>query len=151
MDEEQEQGPVFNQYSTDFDFKFIRNKRGVIHHTIPGTQAQTSGNYSVIFIAPCPLVILGAKEVHTAAGTDASAVTLDIEKLTGTQAPGAGVSILKDTFDLKGTADTIQSTLPTLTSNDRNLFKDDRIALEVTGTLTAVENVTIIIEYQFQV
>jgi hypothetical protein len=71
-------------------------------------------------------------ESHTVAGTNAGAVTLDIEKLTGTQALDAGVSILSATFDLKGTANTVVQKEGYSLSVNRQL-KDAGTLTDVTG------------------
>jgi hypothetical protein len=77
-------------------------------------------------------------ESHTIAGTDAGAVTLDIEKLTGTQAPGAGTSILATTFDLKGTINTVVQKQGLDLSTARQLVNGNRLCLKLAGTTTAV-------------
>ena len=141
--------PVPFFQDVNFDFNNLRNRRLYIHHTLVGTEAATAANYGVFWIAPFDCVITEVREVHQTAGSDGSAVTLDIEKLTGTQAPAAGVSALGSTIDLKGTANTVVTATLTSTIANKNLVRGDRLALKDGGTLTAVDNVTVIIEIKF--
>ena len=68
-----------------FDSKFLRNQKIFVSHTIIGTDAATAGNYGVFWIAPVNCSVISVREVHQTAGSDGSAVTLNIEKLTGRQ------------------------------------------------------------------
>ena len=121
----------------------IQQKDGFyITITLPGTTAATAANYNHFFIARHPCEILVVKEVHGTAGTDAGAVTLDIEKLTGTTAAGSGDSILVAGFNLKGTANTVQSKSGADLTG-QTLVEGDRLALEDTGTLTNVANLNV--------
>jgi len=110
-----------------------------------------AGGYGVFFTAFYPLVITRVSETHAVAGTDGGAVTLDVEKLTATQASGAGTSVLDSTFNLKSTADTPVFGLPSKTVASKNLFRGDRLGLVATGTLTSLEDVVVTIEYQHQI
>lgn len=131
------------------DAIFLKNKRIHVHHTLIGVVAATAANYGTFWIAPTKCTVLGVQEVHQVLGTDGSAVTLDIEKLTGTTAPGSGVSILAGTIDLKGTINTVVEPALTATIANKNLAKGDRLALVDTGTLTAVNNVTVVITLKY--
>lgn len=78
------------------------------------------------------------------AGTDAGAVTAQIRKCTGTQAPAAGVVLHTGTFDLKGTINTPVAATLTGTLADREIAIGDRLAFDLTGVSTAaVGNVTV--------
>lgn len=129
----------------DIDDIFIAE----IKHIVNDTDAATAAKYGQFWIAPFSCNIVEVKEVHSTAGTDVGAVTLNVEKLTGTTAEGAGVSVLSSTFDLKGTTNTVVTKTPssTATSNvlHRYLEIGDRLALLTSGTLTSVNNVVIII------
>lgn len=103
----------------------------------------TAGNYDHFFTADFPCEVVQAYEVHRVKGTDASAVTLDIEKLTSGQALDAGVSVLSGTFDLKGTINTPQRVKATASEINRVLSPGDRLALKDAGVLTAVAGVQI--------
>lgn len=117
----------------------------VIRITIPGTQSATASNYSVIDNIPFPIDIVAIYESHTTAGTDGGAVTLQVEKLTGTQALDAGTTLLSTAFDLKGAINTVSTGSLTTTKSDLTLSKGDRIALKDAGVLTAVEGVCVTI------
>lgn len=100
--------------------------------------------------------IVEAAEVHTVLGTDGGAVTLTIEKLTGTQAPGAGANMLQtSTFNLKATINTVQrvavSSLTAVTVAQRaamDLSPGDRIGLTFTGTLTSLAGVGVTVIFK---
>ncbi len=70
-----------------------------------------------------------------------SSGTLMIEKLTGTQAPGAGVEVLTGTISLSGTINTALSGTLIGVGNDRRLLSDgDRFGVKLAGTLTGLAN-----------
>lgn len=117
-----------------------------IIETLQGATAATAANYGVIFIAPFACEVVSVREAHTTAGSDAGAVTIDIEKLTGTQAPDAGVSVLGATINLKGTANTLQTPALTGTAANKQLAAGDRLCLKDAGVLTAVAGVTVTVE-----
>ena len=134
-------------HETDqIDWRFLRGRKIYIHHTIYGADAATAGNYGVFWIVPFECTITEIREVHQTAGTDAGAVSLQIEKLTGTQALDAGVATLATAFNLKGTIDTISTGTLTATVADKRLVRGDRLAMDDSGTLASVANVTVIIE-----
>lgn len=122
----------------------IQGKTIVIAYTIFGTQAATAGNFSAFFTAPVAMTLSKATEVHATAGSDGSAVSLQIEKLTGTTAPGSGTSLLSTPFNLKGTANTVTTGVLTTVSPFLRFASGDRAALKLTGTPTSVNNVTVI-------
>lgn len=144
--------PLTDHYHNGFDvsrinFSDIYQKKIWIEHTIYGTDAATAGNYKTIMIVPTPMTLTGFKEVHTVLGTDGSAVTLDLEKLTGTTAPGSGSSMLLSTVSLKSTINTVVTGSLTATLANRSVVAGDRIALKLAGTPTSVANVTVLIEF----
>lgn len=103
------------------------------------------------WIAPQACRITGITEIHKTAGSDGSAVTAYVEKLTAAQAPGSGVSVMSGTFNLKGTAATKQSASLTTAhprsldglSQDIFLAAGDRLAIVTAGVLTALVGVQI--------
>jgi hypothetical protein len=128
----------------------IQNKDGneiTVH--LAGTLAQTAANYGVFFIANRPIEIMKIKEVHTVAGNDAGAVTLQIEKLTGTTALDSGSTILTTAFNLKSTANTVVSYEGQGLTTSRQLVENDRLALKDAGTLTNLEGVCVTIYYKY--
>lgn len=127
------------------NFEEIFNKDyTVITAKIPGTDAATASNYGKFFIAHKPYEIMEVSEVHATAGSDASAVTLNIERLQGTEALDSGDTVLVSAFNLKSTANTVVFKKTTALQN-RTLYIGDRLALKDAGTLTAVNDVVITI------
>ena len=123
--------------------KIVRKDGFYVTANLPSTSAQTASNYGHIFTATGPCEVLIASEVHAVAGTSGSAVTLDIEKLTGTTALGSGSSILATAFDLKSTAYTPVQKQGTLLSTARQLVQGNRLALKTSGTLTSLQGVQV--------
>ena len=95
------------------------------------------------FVAPFACEVVGVDEVHGTAGSDGGAVTLQVERLQGTEAPGGnGDALLSATIDLKGTANTVQSgTLVTTTVVE--LAAGDRLGVDITGTTTALADAVV--------
>ncbi len=112
------------------------------HLTIPfslvSTLPATAANYGIIFTADRPWRLIAAHKVQTVNGSDAGAVTLDIEKLPTGTALDSGVSMLASTFDLKTGVVNDRSVGPTATAADARLNPGDSVALKDTGVLTAV-------------
>jgi len=119
----------------------------IITDSLQGTTAATAANYGVFFIAPFACEVVSVRENHTTAGSDAGAVTLDVEKLTGVQASGAGVAVLGATkITLNGTAETVQAPELTATLANKQLATGDKLNLLDAGALTAVAGVSIAVE-----
>lgn len=151
---EQGAGAPPTHYHNGFDsnnvsFSDIVNRKLYVHHVLPGVTAALPANYGTFLIVPVACLVTRIQEVHETAGNDAGAVTINVEKLTGTQAPGAGSGILSSTINLKGTANTVVTGTLTTTSSIRSLAAGDRLALLKTGTLTLVAGVTVLVELQF--
>ena len=123
----------------------IDNRVFHIFHTVPGINAAIDTQYGEFFIVPFPCVVTGFKEVHQVVGSDAGDVTLQLEKLTGVEAPDGGAELLIDDISLKATAETVQNGSITDERADKTLSIDDRLCLKDAGTLTAAENVSVII------
>jgi hypothetical protein len=110
---------------------------------------QASPVDAAFFIAPFDLTIKQVQEVHGTAGSDGGAVTLQVERLQGTEAAGGnGDSLLASTVNMKGTANTVVVPGLTTTTAHLTLSKGDRLGLNYTGTLTALANVAITVKYQ---
>lgn len=118
--------------------------------SLPGTQAATATNYGVFFTATRPCTIKRISESHTTAGSDAGAVTLQVERLQGTEALNAGNELLVTAFNLKGTANTVQTGTLVQTPTELALNVGDRLALKDSGTLTAVAGVNVTVEINFK-
>ena len=126
-------------------FENIENKDLIpVHWSLNGTAAATATNYGKIFTALRAYDIIEVSEVHAVAGSDGGAVTLNLERLQGTEALGAGDEILATAFSLKSTANTVL-TKKTTDLQNRKLSIGDRIALKDGGVLTAVDDVQVTI------
>jgi len=99
------------------------------------------------FIANFPCQVTGITYVHTTAGNDAGAVSVQLSKDTGTQAPGAGTDLLTNNtnagFDCKGTANTVQTGALIATVATLQLAVGDRLALDFAGTVTTLAGISI--------
>lgn len=116
---------------------------------LPGTMPATAANYGIFYVATRPCFVKAVSEVHTTAGTDASAVTLQLERLQGTEAPDSGDALLATAFDLKGTANTVQRGTFVANKTLTYLALGDRLCLKDAGTLTAVAGLCLTVELQF--
>lgn len=128
-----------NADSPAIDFKNIRNRSEFINFDLPGSQGQTTNNWGVIFTAPYSCAVIGITEVHQTAESTATTMTVQLEKLKGTTASGSGTTLLVTPFNLKGTANTVQTgTLNTSSANTGliafNLVAGDRLGLVLTTT-----------------
>ena len=135
--------------SNQVNFADLYQRKIWVHHTIVGTAAATATNYGVFLIVPIACLVTKIQEVHMTLGTNAGAVSLNIEKLTGTQALDAGSALLSTAFDLKASVNAVRTGTLTTTSSVRSLARGDRLAMDDAGTLTDVANVTISVELQF--
>jgi len=114
---------------------------------LAGVAPATAANFGPFFVAPVACEVVSVREAHTTAGTDGGAVTLDIEKLTGTQAPGSGVAVLGATkVDLKGTINAVQAPALTGTAADKVLAVGDRLSLKLTGAPAVVAGLAVLVE-----
>lgn len=99
------------------------------------------------FIADRAYDVVAVREVHATAGTDVGAVNLQVTKDTGTAAPGAGTDLLTNNanagFNLKGTANTVQSGTLTATVASKRLAAGDRLSVDFAGTLTTLAGVVV--------
>ncbi len=100
-----------------------------------------------LFVSKEAWKLISVDYTVTVAGTDASAVTLQLTKCTGTQAPSAGTALLSATIDLKSAANTTVTGSLVTTAVTLQFSAGDRLAVDVTGTTTSVDGV-ITIGYQ---
>lgn len=89
-----------------------------------------------IFIADRAYEVLSIKAVWGVAG--GLAAVLNVEKLTGTTAPGSGTALLASDIDLTATANTVVTGTLTSTGADLLLASGNRIGLKLGGTLTGL-------------
>lgn len=127
----------------------IERKDGLLTSiTLYGTAPATAANYEAFFTAPRPLEILWASESHRVLGTDAGAVTLNLEILDSGEALGAGDLVLSTAWNLKSTINTPVTKQGTDFTTTRVLKQGQRLALLDTGTLTAVAGLTVTIYFK---
>lgn len=146
--------PLATHSHTGFDVDKVRFTDLLFrteHHyyTLAGTLPATAANYGVFFIASANCYVNAFKEVHKVAGSDAGAVTLQLEKLTSGVAPDSGTALLATALSLKATADVVQTGSLTTTTTSLFLATGDRLCLKDAGTPTAVANVTVLLEVIF--
>lgn len=135
--------------SPSISFQDITNRDEYLSIIIPGTLAQTATNYGVVFIAPYNCLFKGATEVHTTAAT-VGTPTLQVEKLTGTTATGSGVNLLFNSFNLAVAANTVQTAaLANIQNSNFNLKTGDRLGLSVSGTLTTLSHVVVVLQLMY--
>ena len=77
----------------------------------------------------------------TVAGTDGGAVTAVIKKAASATAITAGTALHSSTYNLKGTADTIQNLTLSTTATDLQIPAGTAIGVDFTGTLTSATGV----------
>lgn len=128
--------------NTSIDWQDILNKDGhLVFKDVPGTSAATASNYGVFFTAlyPCEVLPNPAVSWQTAGVSP----TLQIEKLTSTQALDSGVTLFQTAVDMSTTANTVAYPSLTTTFTSRRLVKGDRLALKDAGTLTNLVGVQV--------
>lgn len=74
--------------------------------------------------------------------------TLNIEKLTGTTAPGSGTALLTGTISLAGTANTVLSGTLTSTTADLQFAAGNRLGIVLAGTLTSLIGALVVVDYK---
>lgn len=101
------------------------------------------------YVATKNTEVTAAYYVHSTAGTNGSAVNLQLTKNTGTNAPSAGTNLLTDNtnagFDCKGTINVVQTGTLTATAASLQLAPGDRLSADFAGTLTALAGVVMIV------
>ena len=119
---------------SDIDITSVRNKDPeVITHNLPGSEPATAANYGVFYTAHFPCEVA---EFSTCWETASSSGTLQLERLTGTTAPGSGDLILSSVISTAGAANTmVYGTLAVGTV--RQLERGNRLAIRDGGTLTS--------------
>lgn len=89
-----------------------------------------------ILVADAAYQITAVKAVWGVAG--GLAAVLNVEKLTGTTAPGSGTALLSSDIDLTGAANTVNTGALTATAGNLQLAAGDRIGCKLGGTLTGL-------------
>ncbi len=112
----------------------------VVQEVLQGAAPATAANYGTFFVADRKYKVKGVRVVH---GTASSSGTVQVEKLTGTQAKAAGVGLLASAASTAGTANTVLSPTLTSTAADLILAAGDRLGLSNGGTLTSGANLVV--------
>ena len=99
------------------------------------------------FIADQAYTVLAISYVNKTAGNGASPVA-SVTKDTGTQAPGAGVTMMTGTFDCTTTANTVLNATLTATTANLTMAAGDRLSVLFGGTLTTLAGVVITVTLQ---
>lgn len=130
----------------DINFSWLKlfDKRIFVHHTILG--GASSGDYGVFWIAPRQCSVVNIWETHQTDGS--SNGSLNIEKLNDGDSLDAGTELLSSDIDLTSNAGNVQT--GTLTRANKQIEKGQRLALKDSGTLTAIDNVTVVIELKIK-
>lgn len=95
----------------------------------------------VAFVATRAYTVLGITGRPTVAGTDGGAVTAVINKAASGTAITAGTTLHASTFNLKGTANTVQALTLSTTSGVTSIPAGTCIGVDFTGTLTSATGV----------
>jgi len=129
------------------DINLVERKYGdVIHYQLLGADSATAANYTTIpFITQTAIEIISISASWTTASTSG---TLQVERLQGTEAPGAGDDIMATTISTAGTANTVVTRQGNNLTAFRQLEQGDRLAIEDAGTLTNLANLQITIYYK---
>lgn len=135
--------------TTDFDD--IRSKRKLVPNFEMVRFRQSAGETLAdlaFMLASRSYKVIGARLVQDVAGSDGGAVSLMLEKLTGTTAPGSGTNLLTAAFDLKATARTPQTGTLVASAASLTLAAGNRLGLNLTGTPTAVAGVVVEVDLE---
>lgn len=95
----------------------------------------------VSFVATRSYIAKSITGRPTVAGTDASAVTAVIKKAASGTAITSGTALHSSTYNLKGTADTVQALTMSTTASDLSIPAGTAIGIDFTGTLTSATGV----------
>jgi len=131
-------------------YQDILRKGGfAITANLPGDLPATATNYEVFFTAQRPVEIMEVSETHRVKGTNAGAVTLNLEILDSAEALDSGDAVLTTAFDLKSANDTPVSKSDYELSSFRVLKPGQRLALKDSGTLTDLAGLSVTVYLKF--
>lgn len=97
------------------------------------------------FTANRPYLVYRINEVHTTAEATAGSLTLIPKKQTGTTVVGSGTALITSSFNMKGTAQTVQTATMTSTAADLILATGDRVGIDFSAGGTELAGVTVTI------
>ena len=99
----------------------------------------------VAFVATRRYIVKAITGRPTVAGTDGGAVTAVLKKAASATAITAGTALHSSTYNLKGTADTIQALTLSTTASDLDIPAGTAIGIDFTGTLTSATGVVSVV------
>lgn len=99
----------------------------------------------VSFVASRAYVVKAIRGRPTVAGTDAGAVTAVLKKAASGTAITAGTALHSSTYNLKGTADTVQSLTLSTTGSELEIPAGTAIGIDFTGVLTSATGVVSVV------
>jgi hypothetical protein len=127
-------------------FENIVNKDMQSHtERLKNTDAATAANYGVFWIAPRACEVMEIRASWSTAGS--STPTLNVERLQGVEASGAGDSIIIASIAMSGTANTV-NLKEGIELQNQVLNEGDRLGLVDAGTLTALDNLVVTVLYK---
>ena len=91
-----------------------------------------------IFIAQRNCRVRAISYIPRVIGSDGGAVSLMVTRCQGVEAPASGDDLQTAVFNLKATVETVQNATLAATTAFLDLVAGDRLAVNLTGTLTAV-------------
>lgn len=100
---------------------------------------------SALFIADTAYQVTA---VRAAWGVVSLSLSINVEKLTGTTAPGSGTTLLSGAIDTSTTANTVNSGTLTGTTEDLKLAIGDRLGLKLSGVITGLVGMVVTITLQ---
>jgi hypothetical protein len=118
--------------ATKYTRAYVNGDTWSVPETSIVTVLLTSGSVDTnVFTADVPMEVVAVREVHSVAGA-----------ASGTTAPASGTTVLASTFALDSTANTpvtknVTSGLSATAAN-RKLAVGDRLAIDMTGTITSL-------------
>src|SRR5665213_1440701 len=122
------------------------------HGSIPPASVYLNANGAIatktFYLNVIPGTTIAAVSMRwSTAGTNGSAVTADVTKDTGTSVPGGGTTILAAAQSVKGAANTTVCPALSATASVLQMAAGDRLALKMTGTLTALAGLVVTVSY----
>jgi hypothetical protein len=108
----------------------------VQHLNIPLSSASVDGP---VFIAPRGYKVVSVKVIASTAG--ASSSTVGVRKCTGTTAPASGTLVTTAALALDGTINTTVAGTLSATASDYTLAAGDKLAIDMTGTISSLVGV----------
>jgi len=99
----------------------------------------------MFFIADEDYEVVKVQEVHGTAESSAETLTLQVERLQGTESSGSGDDLLSSAIDLKGTADTVVEG-SVVSDGSQKLDAGDRLGVVISDSGTEIDNVIVQVE-----